>query len=87
VIKEKDGKEKAYHIQFGFVPVRLPEHRYRQLWLVVVKGLGQEPLMLFTIEPMRRNPKVVWWIVQAYVTGRRHQGDSQQGRRRKSIPE
>lgn len=68
VIKEKEGKEKAYHIQFGFVPVRLPEQRERQLWLVVVRGFGRTPLMLLTTEPMRRNRKVVWWIVQAYLT-------------------
>ena len=68
VIKEKDGKEKAYLIHFGFVPVRLPEHRERQLWLVVVKGFGKKPLMLLTTEPMRRNRKVLWWMVQAYLT-------------------
>ena len=68
VIKEKDGKEKAYHIQFGFAPVRLPEHPKRQLWLVVVKGFGQKPLMLLTTEPMRRSRRVLWWIVQAYLT-------------------
>jgi len=67
VIKEKDGREKAYFIQFGSVPVRLPEHPKRQLWLVVVKGFGHKPLMLLTTEPMRRNRKVVWWIVQAYL--------------------
>ncbi len=68
VIKEKDGKEKAYFIQFGFVPVKLPEHPERQLWLVVAKGFGKTPLMLLTTEPMRRNRKVLWWIVQAYLT-------------------
>lgn len=68
VIKEKDGKEKACFIQFGFVPVRLPEHPDTQLWLVVVKGFGKTPLMLLTTEPMRRNRKVIWWIVQAYLT-------------------
>lgn len=68
VIKEKDGKEKAYFIHFGFVPVRLPEHPEKQLWMVVVKGFGQNPLMLLTTEPMRRNRKILWWIVQAYLT-------------------
>ena len=68
VIKEKDGKEKAYFIQFGFVPVRLPEHPEKQLWMVVVKGFGQNPLMLLTTEPMRRNRKILWWLVQAYLT-------------------
>jgi hypothetical protein len=68
VIKQKDGKEKAYFIEFGFCPVRLPEHPERPLWLVVVKGFGEKPLMLLTTEPMSRNRKVLWWIVQSYLT-------------------
>ena len=68
VIKQKDGREKAYFIQFGFCPVRLPEHPDKQLWLVVAKGFGEKPLMLLTTEPMIRNRKILWWIVQAYLT-------------------
>jgi hypothetical protein len=68
VIRQKDGREKAYFIQFGFCPVRLPEHPERQLWVVVVKGFGDKPLMLLTTEPMSRNRKVLWWVVQAYLT-------------------
>jgi len=68
VIKEEDGKEKAYFLHFGFRPVRLPEHPEKKLWLVVVKGFGQQPLMLLTTEPMRRCRKTLWWIVQAYMT-------------------
>jgi hypothetical protein len=68
VIKQKDGREKAYFIQFGFCPVRLPEHPEKQLWLVVAKGFGAKPLMLLTTEPMSRNRKTLWWIVQAYLT-------------------
>jgi len=68
VIKEKDGKEKVYLVQFGFRRVRLPAHPDKPLWLVVVKGLGDNPLMLLTTEPMRRNRAVVWWVVKAYLT-------------------
>lgn len=68
VVKEKGGREQVFFIQFGFVPVRLPEHPDRALWLVVVKGFGRNPLMLLTTEPMRRNRKVLWWIVKAYIT-------------------
>jgi len=68
VVREKDGKEKTYFIHFGFLPVRLPEHPERSLWLVVVKGFGSEPMMLLTTEPMRLNRKVVWWAVSAYMT-------------------
>jgi hypothetical protein len=68
VIKEEDGKEKPYFLHFGFRPVRLPEHPKRKLWLVVVKGFGQQPLMLLTTEPMRRCRNTLWWIVSAYMT-------------------
>jgi hypothetical protein len=68
VVKENDGKEKAYFLQFGFRPVRLPGHLDKELWLVVVKGFGQQPLMLLTTEPMHRYRKTLWWTVQAYMT-------------------
>ena len=68
VIREKDGKEKAYSIRFGFRPVCLPAHPGQPLWLVVVKGFSQEPLMLLTTEPMKRNRKKLWWAVEAYLT-------------------
>jgi hypothetical protein len=60
IIKEKDGQEKPYFIEFGVRPVRLPEYPDRRLWLVVVKGFGEQPLMPLTNEPMRRNRKVLW---------------------------
>jgi hypothetical protein len=68
VVKEKDGQEAVYCLRFGCVPVRLPAHPKKKLWLVVVQGFGQTPLMLLTTEPMRRSKKVVWRIVEAYIT-------------------
>jgi len=68
IIKEKEGEEKSFIIEFGFLPVRLPECPQRPLWLVVVKGLGKKPLMILTTEAMRRNRKVLWWAVEAYLT-------------------
>jgi hypothetical protein len=68
VVKEKDGKEKIYFIEYGSVPVRLPEHPDVPLWVVVVKGFGQKPLMLLTTQTMRRNREVIWWVVSAYLT-------------------
>ncbi len=68
ILREKEGEEKAYFIHFGFLPVRLPECPDRPLWLVVIKGFGKKPLMILTTEPMRRNRKVLWWVVEAYLT-------------------
>lgn len=68
VVKEKDGKETVYNIEFGYLPVRLPEYPDIQLWLVVAKGFGDKPMMLLTTETMRKNRKRLWWAVQAYIT-------------------
>ena len=68
IIKERDDEEKTYFIHFGFLPVRLPGCPDRPLFLVVVKGMGNKPLMLLTTEPMRRNRKVLWWVIEAYFT-------------------
>jgi len=68
IIKEKEGEEKTFFIDFGFLPVRLPEYPERPLWLVVIKGFGKRPLMILTTEPMRRNRNIIWWAVQAYLT-------------------
>ena len=68
IFREKEGTEKTYFIEFGHLPVRLPECPERPLWLVVIKGFGKKPLMILTTEPMRRNRNVLWWTVEAYLT-------------------
>jgi hypothetical protein len=47
--------------------VRLPERR-EELTLVVVKGFGQEPLMILTNLAVRRSRKSIWHVVQSYIT-------------------
>jgi hypothetical protein len=68
IVKEEQGREVRVDIEYGFRPVRLPERSGVQLWLVVVTGLGEEPLMLLTSLPLRRRHKDVAWVVQAYFT-------------------
>ncbi len=68
VAKEKYGRETVHTLEFGYLPVRLPEYPHIQLWLVVVKGFGAKPMMLLTTEPMRKNRKILWWAVEAYIT-------------------
>ncbi len=68
IVKIQDGKEKAYELRYGAVPIRLPE-RNEKLWLVVIAGFGQEPMMLLTNVPVvARDSQSVWWIVQIYLT-------------------
>ncbi len=68
IVHEEKGREVCRRLDYGFRPVRLPEHPDVPLWLVVVRGLGEKPMMLLTNLPMRRNRKVLWWVVSAYLT-------------------
>jgi hypothetical protein len=66
VVKVDDGKEKVYHLEFGYRNVKFPG-REEELGLLVVRGFGQEPMMLLTTEPLRRSRKVLWYLVRAYM--------------------
>ena len=66
LVKEEKGKEKCYRIEFGYRPVQLPG-REEQLYLVVVTGFGQEPLMLLTNLPLRKNREAIWQVVEGYL--------------------
>ena len=68
IVREEKGREVCHRLDYGFREVRLPEHPDTPLWLVVVRGLGAQPMMLLTNLPMRKNRKVLWWVVSAYLT-------------------
>ena len=68
IVREERGKEVCRRLDYGFTPVRLPEHPDVPLWLVVVRGLGEQPMMLLTNLPLRKNRKILWWVVSAYLT-------------------
>ncbi|MCR5751076.1 MAG: hypothetical protein K6G91_03865 [Kiritimatiellae bacterium] len=42
------GEERRVTIEFGVVPVRLPDIPDRLLHMVVVRGFGKQPMMLLT---------------------------------------
>jgi len=67
VIKEVAGEKKTYRLAYGFRRVRLPG-RMEELGLVVVRGFGAEPLLLLTTLPLRRNRRVLWFVVESYLT-------------------
>jgi hypothetical protein len=68
IVKIQDGQEKVYELRYGTLPVQLPG-RSEKLWLVVIAGFGEEPLMLLTNVPVvARDSQSVWWIVQVYLT-------------------
>ena len=68
IIKIQEGQEKTYDLRYGAEPIRLAG-RDEQLYLVVVAGFGQEPLLLLTnaLEAAPDSPSL-WWIVQIYLT-------------------
>ena len=66
IVKVDDGKEKVYHIEFGYRNVKFPG-REETLGLLVVRGFGEEPMMLLTTEPLRKSRKVLWRLVRAYI--------------------
>jgi hypothetical protein len=67
VVKEEAGHERSVHLECGLRKVRLPDRR-EELTLVVVKGFGDEPLMILTNLAVRRSRKSIWHVVQSYLT-------------------
>ena len=61
IIKIQDGREKTYELRYGAEPIRLPD-RSEQLWLVVMAGFGEEPLMLLTDLPVRAGDSQSLWL-------------------------
>ena len=66
VVKLDKGREVHYPLRFGHRKVYLPE-REEPLYLLVIHGLGAEPLMLVTTEPLRRAYRCLWHWVRAYL--------------------
>ena len=66
VVKEEPSGEKVYTIEVGFRRVRLPG-RSEQLALVVVTGLGSEPLMLLTTLKVVKSRKSLLFVALSYV--------------------
>ena len=66
IIREENGQEKVYHINFGYLAVKLPG-RDDQLYMLVVNGLGSKPMMLLTTQPLRRNKRVLYRLLGYYL--------------------
>ena len=66
VVREEGTKEKVYFLEFGFRKVRLPG-RGEDLYLVVVKGFGEKPLMLLTNVKITGSRKELWRMVESYL--------------------
>ena len=62
------GTERRVTIEFGVVPVRLPDIPDRLLHMVVVKGFGQKPMMLLTTLANDTTREALWQVVEGYIT-------------------
>ena len=67
IVKQEKGKETIYDLQFGARFVKLPG-RSEPLTLVVVRGLGQDPMMLLTDLRVTKSRKSLWRIIESYLT-------------------
>jgi len=65
-VREEAGKERIYAIEYGYRRVRLPGRR-EKLTLVVVKGFGEEPMMLLTNVEVKRSRRSCSFIVDSYL--------------------
>ena len=62
------GKEKRVTVEFGVVPVRLPDIPDRLLHMVVVRGFGRKPMMLLTTLAKDTSREALWQVVEGYIT-------------------
>ena len=62
------GEEKRVTIEFGAVPVRLPDIPGRLLHMVVVRGFGKQPMMLLTTLAKNTSRDALWQVVEGYIT-------------------
>lgn len=67
IVKEERDKERIYHLKFGYRPVKLPE-RIESLYMVVIRGFGQEPMMLLTNIKLTKSRKALWTIIGSYMS-------------------
>jgi hypothetical protein len=67
IAKTEGGEEKMFRLEFGFCRVQLPESPER-LTMVVIRGFGQERLMILTNLGVRLSRKSVWHVVASYMT-------------------
>ncbi len=68
VVKIDKGQEKSYDLRYGAEPIRLTK-RAEKLWLVVIAGFGEQPIMLLTHLKLRaRDSESLCWAAQIYWT-------------------
>ena len=65
-VREESARERVYVIEYGYRRVKLPGRR-EKLTLMVVRGFGEEPMMLLTNVDVRRTRRSCSLVVAAYL--------------------
>jgi len=65
--QSRGGKERRVVLDYGACKVRLPNSE-QPLWLVVIRGFGDDPMLLLTTRPLTASRRSQWWVVEAYLT-------------------
>lgn len=68
IIRQKKEGEEHLKLSYGFISFSLKQCPDVSLRLVVVKGFGEDPLMLMTNCDLRANAKIIWRIADSYIT-------------------
>lgn len=68
VVRIDKGQEKTYQLHYGAEPIHLVG-RPEPLWLVVIAGFGEQPIVLATNLKLRaRDSESLWWAARIYWT-------------------
>jgi len=65
---EREGYRQLRHLRLGTLAVKLPERPEVALWLVVIRGFGEEPILLLTNVPPSEKREHAGWIADVYLT-------------------
>jgi len=65
---EREGYRVVKHLRLGSLKVCLLEMKETALWLVVIRGLAQQPILLLTNVAPKADREYAGWIADVYLT-------------------
>ena len=65
---ERKGRRQRRTVHLGAIPVQLPAHPRVELWLVVIRGLVEHPILLLTNVRPPDDREHAEWIMDVYLT-------------------
>nr|HRU06779.1 hypothetical protein [Candidatus Brocadiia bacterium] len=68
MILERDGERVKKTLRVGAVPARVPDRPQTPLWLVVIRGLAEHPILLLTNVAPKAGAGYALWIGDIHLT-------------------